>query len=360
MRKIIQISLVSTLLLAACSSKREQTKPLVKSITEAVYASGRVKAAEEYKVYASVPGIIKTFKVTEGDTVSFGTAIAEIVNTSSKIREENTHIFYEAAKRNAGSNSPILNELLQTIETASLKMKDDSVNKERFQKLFKESAISKADFEKAELAYKASKNNYLSLVNRYSNTKEQLQTELKNAQKQLELSNYNQNEFTIKSFIDGTVYALFKQPGEMVLQQEPIALIGNSKNFLVELVVDELDINKVVVNQKVLISLDTYGEQIFEAKIVKIYPLLDAKTQTFKVDVAFTNPPQRLYPGLTAEANIIISEKQNSLVIPKSYLVNPDTLITEKGKIKISKGIENLEFVEILSGVDSTTVLLKP
>jgi multidrug efflux pump subunit AcrA (membrane-fusion protein) len=89
--------------------------------------------------------------------------------------------------------------------------------------------------------------------------------------------------------------------------------------------------------------------------------LLDPQTQTFTVEAIFEKAPGILYPGMTTEANIIIHQKDKAMVIPKSYLIGKDTVLVNKNeKKKITTGIGNLEFVEVLQGLDSNTLIYKP
>ena len=52
-------------------------------------------------------------------------------------------------------------------------------------------------------------------------------------------------DFAVKSKINGKVYALYKEPGEIVTTMEPLASIGSATNFIIEMLVDE---DKLVVN----------------------------------------------------------------------------------------------------------------
>jgi multidrug efflux pump subunit AcrA (membrane-fusion protein) len=126
--------------------------------------------------------------------------------------------------------------------------------------------------------------------------------------------------------------------------------------------VDELDIDKIKKGQEVLVKIDTYPHKIFKARISKTYPMLNQKDQSFRVDAQFTDDVPRVYAGLTVEANIIIQQKEQALTIPKTYLIGQDSVRIEKdGKaqqVKITKGVENFEYVEVLAGVDTTSVLL--
>jgi hypothetical protein len=61
---------------------------------------------------------------------------------------------------------------------------------------------------------------------------------------------------------------------------------------------------------------------------------MDARSRTFKIEAHFTSAC-KLYPNLTAEANIIIQTKENTITIPRSYLVDNDYVIVnndEKSK----------------------------
>ena len=60
------------------------------------------------------------------------------------------------------------------------------------------------------------------------------------------------------------------------------------------MLVDEVDIVRILKNQEVLISLDAYENQIFKGKVSKIYPKKDERNQTFKVEAVFNESPKRV------------------------------------------------------------------
>ena len=114
------------------------------------------------------------------------------------------------------------------------------------------------------------------------------------------------------------------------------------------------------VGQLALITLDAYPEGIFETALSKIYPQKDERSQTFKVEARFTAPPDVLYPGMSGEANIVVARKIRVLTIPKSYLVGKDSVLTPAGLRAVVTGLETLDRVEVLSGIEAETELLKP
>ncbi|NJK95240.1 MAG: hypothetical protein HC905_10285 [Bacteroidales bacterium] len=60
-------------------------------------------------------------------------------------------------------------------------------------------------------------------------------------------------------------------------------------------------------------------------------------------------------------ANIVISTRKNTLVIPKSYLnSNGEVILKKKREVrKIKRGIEDTEMVEVLGGLHEGDILIK-
>jgi hypothetical protein len=76
---------------------------------------------------------------------------------------------------------------------------------------------------------------------------------------------------------------------------------------------------------------------------------MDACSRTFKIEAHFYKCP-KLYPNLTAEANIIIQTKENDYY-PRSYLVDNDYVIVNNDeKRKVKNRLSDYQKVEILEG----------
>jgi len=78
------------------------------------------------------------------------------------------------------------------------------------------------------------------------------------------------------------------------------------------------------------------------------------------VEAFFDIAPEKLYPGLSGEANIIIATKENSLIIPKEYLIDNNKVKTDDGIVSITTGLQDLGFVEIIDGITKDTYIYKP
>lgn len=345
--------------------KQDTTLPTEQPLMETVYASGYVHPANEYKVYAKVPGVLQRLLVQVNDTVRVGQILAQLDDGSAAVRQQNARLLYEMAMQNLkGPNAPNIQQLEREVATAYVRYQTDSLQLQRLRRLRQEQAITQSQLDAQELAAAASKNAYAAIQKRLYATRNDAQGALSNAQANWQLAAMQGADHVLVSQIAGMVYAINYEPGELVTQQQPVAVLGSPGQLELRLSVDEADIQRVRVGQRVLIELDSYPGEKFEGKVRRVHPMLKAQDQTFRVDVTFDTPLPARYAGLSAEANIVIQDKAKALVVPKEYLVGADSLrILKDGEpqlVRVKTGLRSLAFVEILSGIDARTELIKP
>lgn len=353
------IIILSTIVLS-CNGNNEKIQPVKTRITESVYSSVTIQPDSLYQAFAIVNGILDKNLVEEGDLVKKGDPIIQIINNSPQLNSENARTALELARKNYQGDGALLNSIEDELQAARLQYKNDSINYVRQEKLWGQGIGSKAAYEAKKLAFELSYSSLDRLENKYESTRNELKTQLQQAVNNYRLSLINTTDFTVKSKINGKVYALLKNPGEIVNTSQPLASIGSKDKFVIEMLVDEVDIVKVKEGQKVLLSLDAYKGEIFTAKVSKIYPKKDERNQTFLVEALFEEEPKVLYPGLSGEGNIIIAQKEKALVIPRTYLIGKDSVKTEDGLVKVKTGLESLDSVEIQNGITSQTYIYKP
>ncbi|MBP6335393.1 MAG: efflux RND transporter periplasmic adaptor subunit [Bacteroidia bacterium] len=347
------------LAIQSCKENPEKIKPSVETISESVYASGIIKSKNQYQVFATVNGLIDKFYISEGDTIKSGEPILSISNESSKLGTENAKLAAEFADES--TNTQKLNESRLAIEFAQTKMKNDSLQMVRQRALWASNIGSQIELEQRELAFANSKTGYESALLRYNDLKKQINFTSKQSKKNLSISQVMEDDFLIKSKIDGIVYSVLKEKGEMVNAQMPLAIIGDAKEFILELQVDEYDIVKVLPGQIIYVTLDSYKGEVFEALVEKVYPLMNERTKTFTVDAKFSKSPPVLYPNLTLEATILIRKKEKALTVPINYVsIDGYVLKSDGEKIKVATGLKDYQKVEILSGIGKDDELIIP
>lgn len=349
----------ATILLFSCGKKAETTKPYVGNISESIYASGVIKSLNQYQAYASVSGIIQQVFVSEGDTLSKGTAILSIVNDAQRLNKENAALAASFADLNA--NQGKLMDAQLKIDLAKSKFKNDSALLARQKILWQQNIGSKVELEQRELAYQNSKNGLYAARVQYEDLKRQLQLNAAQSQKNLQISTKLASDFTLRSDIDGIVYSLPLKAGELVGPQSVLATIGDAQHFVLEMQVDEYDILKVQKGLKVWVTMDSYKGKVFEAIVSKIDPLMNERSKSFLVEATFTQQPERLYPNLSFEANIVLQSKEKALLIPRNYLFKDSFVLKKNGdKIGVKTGLKDYKMIEILSGISTSDELQKP
>ena len=351
---------IGTLLaFCSCSGRQEKVLPTVRDLTESVYSSVTIQPDSLYQVYAIVSGILDVNLVEEGDLVSKNEQLFQIINTATKLNTKNAQLALTLAKENYNGRAAILNSIQDEIDAAELKYKNDSINYYRQKNLWEQQIGSKVQYDTKKLNYQLASNQLGLLQSKYERTKNELLTAVKQAENNYLNATVTTKDFEIKSKINGRVYALYKEPGEIITSMEPLATIGSRDRFVVELLVDEVDIVRIALGQEVLINLDAYGDSIFKGKVSKIYPKKDERNQTFTVEAVFIDQPKVLYPGLSGEANIIILKKEKVLTLPKTYLFNGNKVKTDQGFVIVKTGLQNMEYIEIRSGINEDTYVYK-
>ena len=347
------------LILLGCSSETESILPTIGTITESVYASGTIESDDQYQVFPSVNGIIQEVYVTEGDQVHANSNLFAIFNETSKINRQNAEL--NANYSDFEANSSRLNDLKLGIEFAKNKMNTDSLMLSRQKVLFEKEVITSVQLEQYDLNYRQSRTNFLSSQLKLADLKRQLNLSDQQSKNNLRLSARMENDFLVTSDVKGKVYSVLRKKGEMVNVQTPIAIIGSSNSFKIILQVDEYDIIKIKKGLKVIISLDSYKGESFEAVIHKIDPIMNERSKTFTIEAVFTKQPKVLYPNLSLEANIVIRKKEKTITIPRKYLLEDGyVLLKNNQKRYVKTGLKDYQKVEVLSGLTQKDKIFIP
>ena len=354
--------LVLILLGSACKRDTGGTLPAYRELTEAVYASGNVYPRNEYTVTADATGTLQQRLVNEGDSIRRNQLLFVLESATEDARQQAAANAYRQARANLGTSSPVLAELEAQVRNARTRVANDSINYNRFRELYGQNATSRAELERAELNYTLSRNNLRAQLNTLQRSRDQIRLDVANNRSQLVSTEVAGRNTRIRSFVDGKVYEVFKEPGEVVRPGEQLALVGSGSKLYAQLAVDESDFGRMRVGQEVVLKADVYPDKVFKARVSKIYPKLNRTDQSFRVDAEFVGERPASYYGLTVEANIIISQQKHVLTIPKSYVLGTDSVWVEqdgkKQKIKFQKGAENFDLVEVKGGLNEKSIVI--
>ncbi len=336
--------------------------PERKDIIEAVYASGKINPENEYKLSSLTNGTIIQKLVRDGDTVRKGQVLYVISSDAAQERLDAAVKNFNITTTNLSDHSPLLNDLKLSVANAEVKVRNDSLNYYRWKNLWEQNIGTKSNLDNAYSSFQISLNQKKIAEQKYNSMWNDARVSQSNARSQLAAARKDLSAYQIASDRDGIVYQTFKEAGETVYNNEVVALIGDHKERIIRLAVDQQDIDKVRTGQRVLLQADITGDTIYEAVVTAIYPAMNETDQTFRVDARFKILPEQHFIHGSIEANIIVNKKSNALVLPRSVLAGKDSVWTQvkgrKKKTGIEIGILTLEYAEVLSGLDEKTPVL--
>jgi multidrug efflux pump subunit AcrA (membrane-fusion protein) len=352
--------------LGGCGPSFDETWVESLPLHEAVYSSGAVQPVQVYDVYAPVQAVVLEVLVRPGDTVIPGQPLVRLRQEQAGIQVTDAQLRLQRAQERLAPNSPVLQELRQAIQQAQLRFAQDSIDYQRYQTLRTEGATSQSAYEQVRQRFELARATLRAADDRYRSTIDQLSAERDAAQQALALTQSRLEDYTIRASTAGRVLNRMVEPGLLVGPTRPLLRIGSTAGWELQLIIDESDINRVALGQQCLVRLETYpADSIFAARVTKIYPELDPQTNAFRLDATFDRLPAKLFAGTSAEVNIVINQKPQTLVIPKAYLLPGDSVWTapdggKPQKQPITTGIGNLDQVEVLSGLQAGQTIYLP
>lgn len=342
------------------------------NITKSVVATGRIEPIAKVEIKSKANGIIKELKANIGDLVQPGQVLAELdkENLEARVREA------KAAFMGAESNLKAAHAQLEKnkVEAEGPDVPFTKRNFERSEKLLKEGVLPQQSYDDTRSAYEQA-------VNRQNVARAQLsvsdakvaqaKAEVAQAQAAVDRSIEELSYATIRSPIRGVVLSRDLEIGSPVSSilnmgaaASLVMMLGDISQVYVRGKVDEADIGVVKLGQPSRIKVETFKDKTFEGKVTQISPLGVDKDNvvTFEVKVSINNPGGELRANMTANAEIVLEEHKEVLLVPESAVVYDaqrnasvefPAPAQARGKEKkaIKVGISNGTRTEVLEGL---------
>ena len=291
------------------------TKVKQKTFEHFFEVHGNVEATENAAIYAEIPGRINEIYVTEGQIVRKGEILISI----------------DASQLESG-----IKELEKGLELAS-KMYVK-------QKALWDQKIG------SEVQFLEIKNNKESLEQRLVTMKEQL------------------NMYKIRAPFNGVVDDIVPRIGEAASPGFPVARVLNLNKVYLEGAVSEKYISSVKAGGFVEVKFPSLGESV-KARVSRVGNFINPANRTFQVKVEFNNSRGKYKPNQLAVMKIRDYKAEDAFVIPARIIQQDrsgqDYVYTYEGtdvkrvkKLELKLGQSYDGFVQVLSGLDSSTVLI--
>lgn len=198
-----------------------------------------------------------------------------------------------------------------------------------------------------------------------------LEAQVESASTNVALARLRLDQATITAPMDGKVADVLVNVGEQTTPGMPAVTLVNEEAFHLEVSVDEIDIDRIELDQDVNITLDALPETDVPGTVTDIAPTAvgsGAGVVTYLVTINITAQDVALRPGMTANASIVVEEMSDVLVVPNwairldretgQAFVNrlaPDGTLDE---VVVETGLRNDQVSQIASGLQEGDVVV--
>ena len=312
--------------LLALACKKEVPAPVYqaipverRSITVSVRAAGTVQPDTLVEVKSKASGEILEIKVETGQVVRRGDLLVRVDQRTAR----NTVAQGEAQ-----------------LEVARARLANAETQKKRSDELFKSQSITTQELETATLAVANAK------------------AEVVNAQVAVENARIRMEDTDVNAPISGTIISKTVERGQVI--SSPTSDVGGGTVLLkmadldlvqVRTLVDETDIGKIKPGLRSSVTVDAYPNQPFQGEVLKIEPQAETAQNVtmFPVLVRIENRNGLLKPGMNADVEIHVGERDSVLTVPNAALRTPRDINSARQVL----GIDSVQFDGLMKLADA-------
>ena len=342
------------------------------NIARSVVATGKIQPRSKVEVKSKASGIVQKILTDYGDWVKQGQVLVELdkEELQAQVREATAGLTAAEAAEESAKAAHERNQVdAQGPDLPFLK-----TGMERARNLHTEGLIARSLLEDAEKAYQLGLNRQTSALRSVAISRADIAraaAQVAQTKAVLERAQENLRNSTIVSPMDGLVLSRNVEIGDAV---SSILILGSQATLVVTLgdigdvyvlgKVDQADIGRVYLGQQARIVVESFKDKKFVGQVTKISPLGVEKDNvtSFEVRVSIKNPGGELKANMSANAEIILEERLNVLLVPESAVIYdrnrnssvevPDPLQPKgRRKVPVKLGISDGVKTELIAGL---------
>lgn len=333
-----------------------------------IRVTGQVQPITTVQLSPLEAGIVERLVVEEGASVRKGDVLVELSNTSLTLEILNSEAEL-AEKQN------ILRNTLISMEQQKLDLRLDKVQLDldverkrrtwqQNEELYRSNLIAREDWLQSKEDYElAERKRELNIERQIQDSLyrtvqiEQMEDNLANMKRNMELIRQRIGNLQVKSPIDGEVGLLDVVLGQSVSSGQKIGQVNDLSDYKVEAEIDESYIDRVRA------GLDATFERqdtAFTMRLRKVYP--EVRNGQFRADFTFRGAhPANIRSGQTYYLHLELGQPTDAVIIPRGsfyqstggawiYVVAPEGDRAYKRQIRI--GRQNPQYYEVLEGLE--------
>ena len=275
----------------------ETKNPFVSNVQMKTVATGSVVPRNEIEIKPQVSGIIDELHVEAGEMVTKGQVVARIKIIPDMVT---------------------LNAAETRLNRAKINFDDAKNDYDRQQNLFDKNVISYEEFKNAKVSYDSAKEEFTAAENNLELIKNGVTKKAQTATNTL-----------VRSTINGMVLDVPVEVGNSVIQANTfndgttIASVANMQDMIFEGNVDETEVGKIKEGMPIELEIGAIDKEKFAATLEYISPKGVEENGAIQFEIkAKVNllEGQFIRAGYSANANIVLEQKDSVMVIPEGLL----------------------------------------
>jgi HlyD family secretion protein len=255
---------------------------------------GRVEGrGDTISVGAATDGVVQTVLVTDGRQVTKGTVLAVIGCDDIKEEIDQAKAEAESAQQTRirllrGRRDEERKAATQKTAAAQAVLNQAQEHLKRLDTLYQSEEISRDSFEQAQRDYEVAQANYQSSRDDQELVDSELLPEEKSradadvlaAEKNVSVAMEKLHKCTVRAPISGTVLKVMARVGESysILMPRPLFSLVDDSIRRVRAEVDEWDVGKVRLGQRVIVSADGFPGRRFDGRVIELGHVMGRKS----------------------------------------------------------------------------------
>ena len=333
-------------------------------VIQAFYATGTITPDREYPIKSNVAGVVVEVRVDKGQRVRKKDVLAVVNNDELPLKLAQAKAeLTEKQQRADDKTSPVLREQDAKIAAFTDLLEIARREEKRQTRLLEQGNGSESDLDRALERIRGVVSDLEATKALRATKRLELEKEASIAKTALEIAQWNFDQQTITSPIDGVVLDRPVSLGTRLAINDHLMQVADvdPASLVMRAQVDEEDRVKLRDKQKVYVTLYSFPGRPFVGTVSKIYPQANADRRTFEVDVKLDKADPNLSPGMTGELAFEMSSKAIATVIPAQAVQSGIVWVVRGGKLERSAasiGIKSVERMEVLGGLNPEDLVL--
>ena len=351
------------------------------TMVRSVVATGKVEPITKVEIKSKANGIIQALHVDVDSVVREGDVLVELDKELLTASVRGAEANLQAARASLEGSEAQLQKNLVEAEGPDVEFARRTYD--RAKTLFAQSLIARSSLDDAQGAVEVAENRKRAAQSQLAISQAKVteaRAQVAQAKAAADRSDEDLRNATIRAPIRGSVLTRDVEIGSPVssilnlgANATLVMTLGDIDRVFVRGKVDEADIGRVRIGQPARIRVETFKDKTFNGRVTQISPMGVEKDNVtnFEVRVSIDNPGKELKANMTANAEIVLEEHANALILPEaavSYdpqkqafvnLVAPGTK-TGRRKAAVKLGVGNGTKIQVLDGLKEGDKVILP